>query len=822
VYEVDEARDPNDPDVIETDRLRRRIAELEQVVRELRQRHPGRGAAAATAAVIQAPPAVPVTDAEKRRVIVDRYARFKIGEAVATVGNGTEGMSPDSNSAASGRQPQYAEPYSAKALPGEEMVSDMQGRKTFLGTPAGKHMFRRLREVVHGKGNRNGGQDEIMSVPEDLAFTGWFASTRKTYPFTTIWSHDTFIDEIVDLLPSREDAELLLGAFVDEITVLFQAWHLPTLQAEYRHFFTLSPPEKRKQPLGSLALFIMICSAGCMVRASGNEIMGDDHVPASRGNDNKDLTSSRLQSELYLSAAYQALRLCSFLSTPTIYTIQTQILINVYLLHSERAADSWALTGSLVRQCIAMGLQVDPAVLDSRISVREAEVRRRVWWTVAGLEALLCVSFGRPTCINYYTCNLPQDIPDELLSDEPGSAILEPTSNVLQQKTTEESYHAAYFQITIPSFDLLNRTFSVSPVAARNSYMGWFTPAASEDPPVNPPTTHGNMYDDAIRLGRNIFEWYSHVPEGIRFDPNDTTLNYLKTRTRREINQTLALAVKTFILVLILHRPYLRADPSAYPESSNLCSRASHIILQAYRTMVRTKSSIVWSWWTMSYRAFHAGTVCAFLAIREPNTELAERCLADLRGAITILEDRTSNWMVSHPVQSDLCGGLVRLEKLATAATQQNSPRMHDLGTQNNTSGTPADASLLPGMNSVPGLNSDVLDPMGFLPSRMSSFDGTSHPTSGNSNGHGCLSGAPSNDPRCPSSAPFLQPWAIPHLDSLHSTYGLEAQLPPMTSNGKDDAQDLVQIWASMFNIKMDPAEMDMNQGISPLVPPPP
>lgn len=63
------------------------------------------------------------------------------------------------------------------------------------------------------------------------------------------------------------------------------------------------------------------------MRAAKNEIFGEtpDDRPSSSGQGKApDLTSSRLQSELYLSAAYQALRLCSFLSNPTIYTIQAQ------------------------------------------------------------------------------------------------------------------------------------------------------------------------------------------------------------------------------------------------------------------------------------------------------------------------------------------------------------------------------------------------------------------------------------------------------------------------------------------------------------------
>ena len=67
------------------------------------------------------------------------------------------------------------------------------------------------------------------------------------------------------------------------------------------------------------------------MRAAKNEIFGEkpedrpDRPSSSGQGAQPDLTSSRLQSELYLSAAYQALRLCSFLSNPTIYTVQAQV-----------------------------------------------------------------------------------------------------------------------------------------------------------------------------------------------------------------------------------------------------------------------------------------------------------------------------------------------------------------------------------------------------------------------------------------------------------------------------------------------------------------
>jgi len=157
----------NDPDVAESDRLRKRIAELEQVVRELRQRNPNRAS--------NAPPALNSTssynvdiddkgqDSKKRRVIVDRFARFKIDEAAmaavadaAAAGQESEGDSklqirPSSSGnagpaidAGRGKTDYKAEPYTTYLLPGEEMVYDRIGRKTFLGAAAGKSMLRRV------------------------------------------------------------------------------------------------------------------------------------------------------------------------------------------------------------------------------------------------------------------------------------------------------------------------------------------------------------------------------------------------------------------------------------------------------------------------------------------------------------------------------------------------------------------------------------------------------------------------------------------------------------------------------------------------------
>jgi len=154
----------SDPTVAESDRLKKRIAELEQVVRELRQKHvprqsqpaPATSSTAGAASFSAPTPLITIDepdkgqDSKKRRVIVDRFARFKIGEAAladmaAAAHRDSPGAGPPHSSGdGEGKVDYKTETYHMNMNPGEEMIQDKVGRKTFLGAPAGASMLRRV------------------------------------------------------------------------------------------------------------------------------------------------------------------------------------------------------------------------------------------------------------------------------------------------------------------------------------------------------------------------------------------------------------------------------------------------------------------------------------------------------------------------------------------------------------------------------------------------------------------------------------------------------------------------------------------------------
>jgi hypothetical protein len=75
------------------------------------------------------------------------------------------------------------------------------------GVPGGRQLLKSLKNLSEAK-SAHVSDGESMPILEDVAFTGVFSDLRKTFPFTTIWSHDNFTGEIIGLLPSREQSEL--------------------------------------------------------------------------------------------------------------------------------------------------------------------------------------------------------------------------------------------------------------------------------------------------------------------------------------------------------------------------------------------------------------------------------------------------------------------------------------------------------------------------------------------------------------------------------------------------------------------------------------
>jgi hypothetical protein len=104
---------------------------------------------------------------------------------------------------------------------------------------------------------------------------------------------------------------------------------------------------------------------------------------------------------IYLvAAAMQALRLGSFMNTPTLLAVQALIIIGPYLVNSGRLMDAWTLFGTTIRIAHSIGMHRDPRLLNPIPSSSECMMRRSTWWMMLHMDQQYSVTLGRPLGIS--------------------------------------------------------------------------------------------------------------------------------------------------------------------------------------------------------------------------------------------------------------------------------------------------------------------------------------------------------------------------------------------------------------------------------------
>ncbi|CAK4031782.1 transcriptional regulatory [Lecanosticta acicola] len=120
---------------------------------------------------------------------------------------------------------------------------------------------------------------------------------------------------------------------------------------------------------------------------------------------------TRRTSDVYLAAAKQALRLASYLNSPTLLGIQTLIMMGPYLTNSGRFLDAWTLFGTTIRMAHSIGLHRDPKFLDPAPPLRECSIRRTLWWWMLHMDQQYSVTLGRPLGISGFgDCPAPEPL----------------------------------------------------------------------------------------------------------------------------------------------------------------------------------------------------------------------------------------------------------------------------------------------------------------------------------------------------------------------------------------------------------------------------
>jgi hypothetical protein len=184
----------------------------------------------------------------------------------------------------------------------------------------------------------------LTNVPYSLHKASNVFGIGAEHPFANYWTCEGGLPEVVSVLPDKLQADMLLNHYFECVDPVYPMIHRQTFYADYEHFWSLPKPERDCADAALVALIFVMLALGTQFVVTPNP---------------KDTKQS---AEFYASAANQALRVGSYLSTASIRSVQTMVLVCYFLINDNHASDGWAFAGILIRQAYAMGLHRDPNI----------------------------------------------------------------------------------------------------------------------------------------------------------------------------------------------------------------------------------------------------------------------------------------------------------------------------------------------------------------------------------------------------------------------------------------------------------------------------
>lgn len=371
---------------------------------------------------------------------------------------------------------------------------------------------------------------ELLDSNEDLRHPADDDRFEEDDPFLNRAESIT-LQEILELLPSRQDSDLLISSYFNAKFQAIPFIHTHQFQRKYEAF--LKDPASAGFLWISI-LFSILCAGAKIARF---KYEGNTSV----------LTTVR-HPKVYTTVSVQCLVAGQYLKNKA-GSVEAVLMHahsrNVLRLDSD--AVIWTMYGLAVRLAQRQGYHRDPHKIIPGISPFEAEMRLRVWFMIQSSDLLFSFQNGMPAMVWEGACDAPH--PTNLTDDDfdEDTQVLPPPRGSVDPTPILAYCTKAYMT-------------PLMRVIMRHAL-------AVELPP----------YSETMRLNRALDEWFDSVPSCLRYRPIMSTSFTDPTYT---ILHRLMLELVYRKCQMVLNRPYLSLykDDPKYNDSRRICREACSIL----------------------------------------------------------------------------------------------------------------------------------------------------------------------------------------------------------------------------------------------------
>ena len=346
------------------------------------------------------------------------------------------------------------------------------------------------------------------------------------------------------------------------------------------------------------------------------------------------------------------------MESPTISTLQCQILCSIYLCCAsfQNMADS--ACGLAVRTAYMLGLHLEPPQSMPR---RERETRKRLWWTLYVMETKMSMKLGRPFLLHNSstTCSLPAD--DREIAILVGSSFAPLGENV-----------------TWLTWNLHNTKLLL---AARTAYTTFYDGPPDSCNPCN-----------SQAMTEKLERWLEDVPEAIKTQRHNNGVPFSTDRSALQIEQfaPLWLQRQRLLLELLYHnlcinlyRPSISFTSAAVqtPLATRTAVKcAAHAMALTHMMhQVLTSTSILAGWLEAFQWLWNAAMTLVGFVLAYPHDESTGAARSTIDLSVAVLENYANSFAVAARA-ANLMGELcAKVDVLIEKNRGKKGPRLENI-----------------------------------------------------------------------------------------------------------------------------------------------
>lgn len=257
------------------------------------------------------------------------------------------------------------------------LLRDSQGKFMYVGDSASLSFLQSVRRIV----SSSIGRCEFTEDSSRHSMLEAFQSNPSSHPRTLIPP------------PSHEEAQHLARQYVLATKPLLDLFDLNEFHPRLANW--AENPSGDEDTVSSI--FYLVLAIGAQV-SNTNQTLAEQYFVSGR--------------QLAFSA---------FTETPSLHTIQSYVLISMYMLGACRRNGAFMNLGIAVRAAYAVGIHRKDA--NTLFCARERQARERVWKSLRVVDLFLSASLGRPPATSDYDFDLPENTEDQQQCSSPDEQV---------------------------------------------------------------------------------------------------------------------------------------------------------------------------------------------------------------------------------------------------------------------------------------------------------------------------------------------------------------------------------------------------------------